>query len=537
MAYLRFLMDTGDYERSRLLSSEIMENFITQWYLSPTSSEFHNIKGLIELSLDRTRSASESFLQALKIKGSDNLALLGLGKCYETMGKFDEAQKHYEKVSTLKNSHVIGNYQLAGVFVRKKEKNKAIAIVDEAQKNLDSSLLLKTRRAEMLLDAGDLNGFLIYCSHVDRKENPSVPFKLLKGMAYFRAQKFGEAIRDLEEARMKEPYNAVVLKSLGVLYVKAGMFEKALDMLKEVRNIKKFNSEMYLVGGISSYFLRNYDQALEFLQSYMNLLPLDHRLWSFLGLVEYYRGNLDSAEICFKKARELCGSLFHSLLNLAVFYCEQGNFEKALEQIGKIQEGQTHVLLYLCRAQCLRGTRDFEGAQKNAEEALRLDPQNVTALLLKGIAEFEKADYNGCLATFSKALELDKSSPEAWYYRGFASMYLKNTQEALDAINRAIALKPAFYEAWLAKAVVFWSLNNLEEAEKALKGAQNLKPENFTEWLKYAATKNDHRSALTLYERISIPFYCPIVFTLELEDFISVFHYELLDGNFARPVS
>jgi len=535
MAYLSFLVETGDHERSRLLSSAIMENSLIQWYLSPTSSEFYNIKGLIELSLDRTRSASESFLHALKIQGSDSLALLGLGRCYENMGKLDEAQKHYEKASALKNSRILGCYQLAGVFARKKEKNRAITLIDEAQKSLDSSLLLKTRRAEILLGSGDLNGFLIYCSHIDRRESPSVPLKLMKGLAYHRAQKFGEAIRDLEEARQKDPYNALVLKNLGILYVRAGKFEKALDMLNEVRNIKKFNAEMYIVGGIASYFLRNYDQAIEFLQSYMNLYPLDPRLWSFIGLTEYCRGTMDIAEVCFKKARELSGSIFYSLLNLAIFYTEQGECEKASEMLGKIQEGQTHALLHLCRAKCLRGTKDLEGAQKNVEEVLRMDPQNLPALMWKGIIEFERSNYQGCLASFSRAQELDRNSPEALYYKGFAYIYLNNTQEALDAINRALELKPGFYEAWLAKAVVFWSLNNLEEAEKALKGAQNLKPHEFTEWLKYAATKNDHRSALTLYDRIPVPFYSPVIFSLEMEDSVSVFHFELLDGNFTRP--
>jgi tetratricopeptide (TPR) repeat protein len=534
ISYLRFLIETGDSERARLLSSEILENVIIQWYLSPNSSGFYNIKGLLELSLDRTRSASESFLQALKIKGSDNLALLGLGKCYENMGKLDEAQKSYEKASAIKDSRVLGLYQLAGVLVKKKEKNRAVTLIDEAMKSLEGSSLLKNRKAEVLLDTGDVNGFLIYCSQIDRKESPSIPAKLLKSSAYYRAQKFGEAIRDLEEARLREPSHATVLKNLGVLYLKTGMCDRALAILNEVRNIKKFSADMFLVAGISHYFLRGYDNSLEFLQSYMNLNPLDHRLWSFMALDEYFKGNYDIAEACFRKAKDLCGGLFHSWLNLAIFYSERGDGEKSLECLGKLPEGQTHLLLSLCRAKCQRAARDFEGLQKSLEEVFRLDPNNMPALMLKGIAGFEKADYKGSQASFSRILEMDKNSAEAWYSRGFTSIFLNNTQEALDAINRAIALKPEFYEAWLAKAVVFWSLNNLEEAEKALKGAQNLKPDDFTEWLKNAATKNDHRSALTLYEHVQLPFYSPIIFTLEIEDPVSVFHYELLDSLFQR---
>jgi len=201
IAYLRYLITQNDYQSARLLALEILDNYIAQWFLSILSPEFYDLKGLMELFAGRPVSARDSFSQALKLKNSDNLAILGIGRSNEELGNIDEAHKQYDKLSKVKNSRILGLYLLATLCAKKKDKTMAISLVEEAQKNSDNSLLLKNKRAEILLETGDFNGFMVYCTHIDRKDKPYIPLKLLKSVALFRTQKYNDAINELEESR------------------------------------------------------------------------------------------------------------------------------------------------------------------------------------------------------------------------------------------------------------------------------------------------------------------------------------------------
>jgi tetratricopeptide (TPR) repeat protein len=533
MAYLKYLVTENDLQSARLLALEILDNYIAHWFLSISSPEFYNLKGLLELFVGRPVAARDSFSQALKMKNSDSIALLGLGKSNEELGNNDEALKLFEKLSKVKNSRILGLYLLASLFAKKKDKATAISYVEEAQKNIDNSLLLKSKRAEILLETGDLNGFMVYCTNIDRKDNPSIPIKLLKSVALYRVQKFNDAILDLEEARGKDPSNTHLLLNLGILYCRIGNYEKALRANEDLRKLKNTEAEFFLRQGIYHYFLKDYNESRQFLESYMNLCPLDHRLWSFLAMIEYSQEQYDMAEICFRKARDLSGGHYYACLNLAIFYCERGGYAKSLELLEKMQGVPAGALFHLCRARDLRGMNNLDEASKSINEVVRLEGRNITALFLKGLIEFERGEYQQSYDSLNKVLEQETGMAEFWYSQGLVSIYCDKSSQALEAINQALSLKPDYYEAWLGKAVLYWSLNNLEDAEKALKGAQNLRPDIFGEWLRYASTQVDHRSTIRMFDKISIPFQMPVALALDIEDPISTLHYLMLDNVFS----
>lgn|GEM_PF-1781701 len=533
MEYLVFLLDENDYEGAWLVASEILDCRMKEWFISSSPKEFSTIKGLLELYLERTRSAKDSFGDVLKSRSNDSVALLGLGKCNENLGKFNEAEVFFKKVSESKESMLMGLYHLASLYLRRKDRSRALATIEEALRHNSDSLLLKSKKAEIILESGDYSGFMEYSRSFDNKGTPFTPLVMHNCLAYFRTQRYPEAIDSLISLRNEDPENYYFIKNLCILYLRSGKVEKALKTAEEVKKYRKCDAEYFLMQGILCYYEKRYDQSLTFLESYMNLRPLDPRLWSFLALTEYSLEHYDISGECFKKARELCGGVHHSSLNLAVFYCERGEYEKAFEFLSKIQAPQRGIQFYLCRAKCLRGIKRIEEAYRDVEEVQKVEPQNITAMTLRALLEFDRSSFTKSLEAFDRILEISDTIPEVIYSRGIVAFYINDIPVAQEAFDKAVSLNPDFFEAWLGKVVVAYSINDKEGAAKAIKRAQKLKSDEFNEWLRFASTQNDHRSTVKIYDKVPIPFYIPLVFSPEVEDPLTAFHFQGLDRAFA----
>ncbi len=534
MEYLTFLLDEYDYEGAWLIATEILDSMMKEWFISSSPKEFYILKGLLELYLERTRSAKDSFGEALKIKNNDSIALLGLGRCNENLGKFKDAEEYFKKVSELKDSRLMGLYHLASLYLRRKDRNKALVTIEEALRQNAGSLLLKSKKAEILLESGDFNGFMDYSSGFENMGKPFIPIAMQTCLAYYRTQRYTEAVDSLLTLRRGEPENYYFIKNLSIMYLRSGKVDKALEATEDVKKYRKCDAEYFLMEGILCYFEKQYEQSLTFLESYMNLRPLDPRLWSFIALTEFSLEHYDLSGICFQKARELCGSVHHSLLNLAIFHCERGEFEKAFEFLSKIQAPQRGIQFYLCRAKSLRGIKRIDEAYRDVEEVLKIEPQNITAMMLKALLEFDRSSFTESLEAFDRILEINDTIPEVIYSRGIVAFYINDIPVAQQAFDKAVKADPDFFEAWLGKVVVAYSINDKEGAAKAIKKAQKLKGEEFTEWLRFASTQTDHRSTIKIYDKVPIPFYIPLVFSPEVEDPLTAFHFHGLDRVFAK---
>jgi len=533
MEYLTYLLDQYDYEGAWLIATEILDCRMKDWFISSSPGDFYTLKGLLELYLERTRSAKDSFGEVLKLKSNDSVALLGLGRCNENLGKFKEAEEFFRKVSELKDSKLMGLYHLASLYLRRKDRGKALATIEEALRQNPGSSLLKCKKAEIMLESGDYSGFAEYRGSFDDKGRPFIPIVMQSCLASFRTQKYGEAIDSLTALRREEPENYYFIKNLCIMYLRSGKVDKALETTEEVKKYGKCDADYFLMEGILCYFEKKYEQSLTFLESYMNLRPLDPRLWSFLALTEFSLEHFDVSGICFQKARELCGGVHHSLLNLAIFYCESGEFEKAFEFLSKIQAPQRGIQYYLCRAKCLRGIKRIDEAYRDVEEVLKVEPQNITAMTLKALLEFDRSSFSASQEAYDRIMEINDSIAEVIYSRGIVAFYINDIPVAQEAFDKAVKLNPDFFEAWLGKVVVAYSINDKEGAAKAIKKAQKLKADEFAEWLRFASTQTDHRSTVKIYDKVPIPFYIPLVFSPEVEDPLTAFHFQGLDGVFS----
>jgi len=117
----------------------------------------------------------------------------------------------------------------------------------------------------------------------------------------------------------------------------------------------------------------------------------------------------------------------------------------------------------------LMADEKLEDASEVFEQVLRINPDNVDALLKLGYARFHLDDYSDALRVYDKILDIDVTNAEAWNLKSLVHYEQKQFAKALDSAEKAIESEPTFGMAWYNRACFLSLLNQVPESLEALK--------------------------------------------------------------------
>jgi len=126
----------------------------------------------------------------------------------------------------------------------------------------------------------------------------------------------------------------------------------------------------------------------------------------------------------------------------------------------------------------LMADEKLEDASMVFEQLLRIEPDNVEALLKLGYTRFHLEDYGESLKVYDKILDIDVTNAETWNLKALVHYEQKKYSKALDSIEKAIESEPTFGMAWYNKACFLSILNQVPEAIDALKRAIEIDVKN-----------------------------------------------------------
>jgi len=174
-------------------------------------------------------------------------------------------------------------------------------------------------------------------------------------------------------------------------------------------------------------------------------------------------------------------TIYDDLVKQAMSGGKEGGLDKVNEYIDDyINKNPNTLEAYIVRSEFYTEIEAFEEALDDAEKAIKINPNEVTAYNNRGCIYVKSGgDINKGLNDFSKAITLDPNYVDAYGNRAKVYLNMGEMQKAIDDCNKAIKISPDKCEvAYFNRGLAYM---NIDEPEKALDDYNNvirLAPDN-----------------------------------------------------------
>jgi tetratricopeptide (TPR) repeat protein len=156
-----------------------------------------------------------------------------------------------------------------------------------------------------------------------------------------------------------------------------------------------------------------------------------------------------------------------------------GNAAGAPAQGGDAEGGgRSPAQPHIARArQMINQTQDFDGAMKELDIALQLEPKNPFVHMWRGIDLNRMSRYADAIGEFDRALAINPKAAGALNGRGYAYFNSGDSGKALTDYNAAIDCDPKQPAPYLGRGVVYSSMGEQQRAVDDLTNATRLGPD------------------------------------------------------------
>ena len=359
------------------------------------------------------------------------------------------------------------------------------------------------------------------------------------GLLYAKSEKYGDAIKALEEAveimenLELESGQVEALSDLGVILENASQYENALERFRSAASLSErigrepLLAEQYMnIGRIydlrmSMYpvAVKNYSRAFDI---FMKLGDDRGASQALLDMGRCYRltGNFPGAEDCYKRALETAevfededpkiGSLIRLEQANNAWY--QGRYQDAfdiLNRLGMLAEKEewrpeqvmilnTKGLTWWTLGDNERALRELEDALALSEELKARKDEVATTLNNIGLVYREQGNYDEALLNFEKALEIDLRIKSKWAIaydlrnKGLTLIKMGKSKDAVPHLREALSVTKETgnlineAKVFIALGEAFSALDKNEEARKSYESALTLARSMIlreTEWM------------------------------------------------------
>lgn len=218
--------------------------------------------------------------------------------------------------------------------------------------------------------------------------------------------------------------------------------------------------------------IRYYDEALE---KKADLADVHNNR----GIAYLRLNKLEKALEDFTKAIEIDPKFEEAYFNRAGVLIDQQAFPLATEDLEHIRKTyQDSTNYYLKWGDLKFGQGYYEQALAEYDRSLALTPQNVQALVNRGVAYFEKKNFKVAKTDFENALKLDSQQQLA--YNNLALIFARENQleQASKFIERALDFDPVNPIYLNNKGYVLLLQNQLNEAKSLIDKSLEKAPQN-----------------------------------------------------------
>jgi tetratricopeptide (TPR) repeat protein len=305
-------------------------------------------------------------------------------------------------------------------------------------------------------------------------------YKELAGI-YNRSDYIDRAISEYKQALEADPESLFLHVELADLYWRVSRVGEAVHEAEAVLKIDPDYPDAHrLLARIYWHMLgenqadknskESMQKAIEHLEALTRTVPDDVEAW--LGLGRLYRMTNENAkaEEAFRKALNADPTSKSGLSSLAQLYFEQGDYDRAVDLLKKLPEGEMDPSLLGMLAYAYSQTHDFDKAVETYEKALEQDPENQEIRRAYADALLSSGKTGAARAELEKILKADPEDGATYLRLSQLDRQQGRFEEARRELDRAKALSPDNLDVPYQQALLEEVLGNADKAIEIMQG-------------------------------------------------------------------
>lgn len=459
-------MENLDYINKLINQQEYLqakEELLTLLQTQQDNAEALKLLGLCHINLGEYKDGQNIFETVIKYK-DDATSWFYLANCYDNQNDYIHAISAYEEVLRLRSCYVDAYKNLAIVYVKNKEPQKAIEV---AQRALDYVT----------------DDYTVY---------------YIAGTACMALKDFEGALKFLEKALELNPEHSQLYNNLGTCYTTIGDLNKAYENFIQASKYDEKNSITYFNIASILQIQNKHQEACGYFEKAYLLEPQDNYLVA-LALSEVKSEQYEKAIIHYKTLAAHHPEKSNFQYNLACCYDAIGDYQNAILilahlvvlnpksasmsrklaniyiKIGKyhnakelyerilLQGNVSFEIYYEFAIVCVK-TNDMDKAEKILKKVIELNPEFVPAHKDLGVLYLSKRLFDYAEDEFKKALLYEPENFGALFeYANFLHS-TTNFEKADEYYQKALQVNPTDLDALGFSALNKMLLNDLDTA-------------------------------------------------------------------------
>ncbi len=394
------------------------------------------------------------------------------GKVAEGLGKSQDAVKHFRNAIKLEPTSVRGYMALAQHYSSTKRPGEAVAILGEAEKNVEITAEVRRLVGWAELQRNHIDDAIEEFTRALEMEprDSSAQFGLaISFRRKWRLEDAAAALAKVEALDAKFPGLAL---EKGRLAEASGDMEAATASYRQALADSPDDAPLKSRMGAVLVLTGKYEEAEKLLQEVLDVQPYSAEAEHYLGRIELERGQVESARQRFLRAARLDPQSGLYRMYIAWAALESNEMSAALRDLdAALKLDPTLGDAFWLRARIRIRAGAVRDALTDLKEAIELNPKRIEAWAAMGESHYQLGQMKEAIADFEKAVAGAPEQGYWWYRLGRLQLDEGQRVPALASLQKATSIgdEEPGGKAWVADSHrligdIYYAQNTRQEA-------------------------------------------------------------------------
>ncbi len=389
------------------------------------------------------RGAIVFYKNALEQDSNYNDARVALADAYLNAGRFDRAEKEFQKLYLQNPADENIFFKLVRVYIQR-------GLTDKALLELDNYVGSHEENAKV---------FLLY------------------GLANAAAGDLESGQSFMKKALALDPASIEIKMNLARIDLATNQFQKAYELASEVIDSDKKHVAAYYLAANAKLKMGEQGAAMQLYQDLLAVDPAQMQALLFSGVYQLEKNNFSSASNYAEQLKAKFPKRGEGSRLAGMILYRQQKYDEANLELQQSLGLQKNVVTYFFLGLSQYANNELELALNQFQNALDINPSFERARIMVALVLFKQQRFDDAFQAVSIVLNNNPDNAIALNVKGNILLAQKRYDEGMEALDRATDINPGLVDAYLKKGVAHFAKGEKELGETELVSAVDAAPE------------------------------------------------------------